>query len=61
MYELDENARQPLRVIADSHWRTPSEARLLSLAGDVLIAGLSEKNIPKALADSAADLIVLLV
>ena len=54
-----ENTRQPLRVIADSQWRTPSDARLLGLAGDVLIAGLREKDMPEALASSAAELIVL--
>jgi diaminohydroxyphosphoribosylaminopyrimidine deaminase/5-amino-6-(5-phosphoribosylamino)uracil reductase len=54
-----ENARQPLRVIADSHWRTPIDARLLGLAGKVLIAGLNESNIPQALAASVAKLIVL--
>jgi diaminohydroxyphosphoribosylaminopyrimidine deaminase/5-amino-6-(5-phosphoribosylamino)uracil reductase len=54
-----ESARQPLRVIADSHWRTPSDARLLGLAGKVLIAGLNESNIPQALAASVAELVVL--
>ena len=53
------NVRQPLRVIADSHWRTPPDANLLGLAGPVLIAGLKADNIPEALANSAAELIVL--
>lgn len=32
-----ENARQPLRVVLDSHLRTPSEARLFASEGEVLI------------------------
>ncbi|HDY84053.1 MAG TPA: bifunctional diaminohydroxyphosphoribosylaminopyrimidine deaminase/5-amino-6-(5-phosphoribosylamino)uracil reductase RibD [Halieaceae bacterium] len=55
----EENARQPLRVMADSHWRTPPDARLLGLAGEVLIAGLNAGDIPAALADSAAELVVM--
>ncbi len=54
-----ENARQPLRVIADSHWRTPPDARLLGLGGKVLIAGLDQGGIPKALAQSRAECMVL--
>ena len=55
----DENARQPLRVIADSHWRTPPDARLLGLAGKVLIAGLNDGELPKMLANSGAELAIL--
>jgi diaminohydroxyphosphoribosylaminopyrimidine deaminase/5-amino-6-(5-phosphoribosylamino)uracil reductase len=32
-------ARQPLRVVVDSRWRTPASARLLKLPGQVLIVG----------------------
>jgi diaminohydroxyphosphoribosylaminopyrimidine deaminase/5-amino-6-(5-phosphoribosylamino)uracil reductase len=32
-------ARQPLRVVVDSHWRTPAGARLLKVPGQVLIVG----------------------
>ncbi len=56
---IEEHTRQPLRVIADSHWRTPPDARLLGIAGQVLIAGLNEADIPGALADSNAELIVI--
>ncbi len=50
-----ENARQPLRVIVDSHWRTPANARLLSLPGKVLIAGLIANPIPEALRETGAE------
>lgn len=53
------NARQPMRVIADSHWRTPSDACLLSLAGKTLIAGVDTKDIPKALAKTTAEFVAL--
>ena len=52
-----EKLRQPLRVIADSHWRTPADARLLNDdGGPVLIAGVDKHNIPEALANSVAEL-----
>lgn len=53
------NARQPMRVIADSHWRTPADARLLSIAGKVLIAGLDQQDIPEALAKTGAEFVAL--
>ena len=56
---IGEDARQPMRVIADSHWRTPSDARLLDIEGKVLIAGLNQADIPDALAKSAAELVVV--
>lgn len=54
-----ECARQPLRVIVDSHWRTPADARTLALPGDVLIAGRDDKVIPAALKASPAGLLPL--
>ncbi len=51
----DKKARQPMRVIADSHWRTPADARLLGLPGKVLVAGLHENSVPDDLQASAAD------
>jgi diaminohydroxyphosphoribosylaminopyrimidine deaminase/5-amino-6-(5-phosphoribosylamino)uracil reductase len=51
----DENARQPMRIIVDSHWRTPPDARLLSLPGQVLVAGLDEQSIPEGLQSPVAD------
>ncbi len=46
-----ECARQPARIIVDSHWRTPPGARMLSLPGDVLIAGSAGKPVPEAFAE----------
>lgn len=54
-----ETARQPARIIVDSHWRTPPAARLLSLPGEVLIAGLQEKPVPDGLRKSAANCLAL--
>ena len=51
------DARQPARIIVDSHWRTPPEARLLGLPGQVLIAGLKELPVPEALKETAAECI----
>ncbi len=36
---VGEAVRQPLRVVLDSHWRTPPESRLLTLPGTTLIVG----------------------
>ena len=55
----DKNARQPMRVIVDSHWRIPANAGLLSLAGKVLIAGLNENPVPEALVKAGAECMVL--
>jgi diaminohydroxyphosphoribosylaminopyrimidine deaminase/5-amino-6-(5-phosphoribosylamino)uracil reductase len=52
---LDDCARQPLRVIADSHWRTPARSKLLAIEGKVVIAGLDENDIPDELAKSRAE------
>jgi diaminohydroxyphosphoribosylaminopyrimidine deaminase/5-amino-6-(5-phosphoribosylamino)uracil reductase len=37
---LDGHQQQPLRVVVDSHWRTPPSARLFETGGEVLVAGL---------------------
>jgi diaminohydroxyphosphoribosylaminopyrimidine deaminase/5-amino-6-(5-phosphoribosylamino)uracil reductase len=50
-------ARQPTRVIIDSHWRTPVNAGLFKLPGKVLIAGLESTPVPQALQKSGADCI----
>ena len=56
---LDDYDRQPLRVIVDSHWRTPPDARLLGTQGEVLIAGLKHENSPDELQKAGATCIVL--
>lgn len=53
----NEAARQPARVIIDSHWRTPVNSRLLELPGQVLIAGLEDNPVPDELGNSAAECI----
>ena len=45
---------QPARVIVDSQWRTPVSAKLLSLPGQVLIAGLQDTQVPQELSNSGA-------
>ncbi len=55
----NEAARQPSRIIVDSHWRTPVNARLLNLPGQVLIAGLEDEPVPDELGKSAADCVSL--
>ena len=53
------DARRPARVIVDSQWRMPVNARLLGLPGKVLIAGLNEKPVPDALHETAAECLLL--
>jgi len=56
---LDDHDAQPLRVIVDSRWRTPPNARLLGLEGRVVIAGLEGSMPPDALHKAGADCIAL--
>ena len=49
------DARQPLRVIVDSHWRTSAKARLFGTGGEVLVAGLKDTAIPASLLAKAAE------
>lgn len=37
--------RQPLRVVLDSHWRTPPASQLLALPGGALVYGLDERGV----------------
>ena len=55
-----ESPLQPLRVIVDSHLRTPPEAKLIGLPGKVLIAHVdSDAERERALAGAGAELIRL--
>jgi diaminohydroxyphosphoribosylaminopyrimidine deaminase/5-amino-6-(5-phosphoribosylamino)uracil reductase len=55
----ESNSRQPARIIVDSFWRTPANARLLGLAGEVLIAGLDEVPAPAELKNTSANCVIL--
>lgn len=56
---LDDHERQPLRVIVDSHWRTPANAGLFDTGGAIIIAGLDDGAPRQALQDAGAECIVL--
>ena len=49
---VDQAVQQPLRVVADSRWRTPAGSRILAGPGTTLIAGDLSVPIPDALASS---------
>ena len=49
--------KQPIRVIADSHWRTPPGSRILADPDTVVIAGLGEP--PAALVDTGVRCLTL--
>ena len=56
---LGDGCRQPVRVILDSHWRTPPSARILKISGTVLVMGREDVEVPAGLASSGAELVVL--
>jgi len=45
--------KQPLRVVLDSHWRTPVASQLLQPPGEVLIYGLDDGQTAQSQASSA--------
>jgi diaminohydroxyphosphoribosylaminopyrimidine deaminase/5-amino-6-(5-phosphoribosylamino)uracil reductase len=49
--------RQPVRIVVDSHWRTPANARLFAVGGAVIIAGREGSSGPEALEKTGADCI----
>lgn len=51
--------QQPLRVIADSRWRTPVSSRILQQPGKVIIAGSQRYEAPLDLRSSGAQLLGL--
>ncbi len=56
---LEGHERQPLRVIADSHWRTPVGAGLFDSGGEIMIAGLENGSGRQLLSDAGAKCIDL--
>jgi diaminohydroxyphosphoribosylaminopyrimidine deaminase/5-amino-6-(5-phosphoribosylamino)uracil reductase len=56
---LDGIERQPIRVVADSRWRTPLNSRILQLPGRVIIVGSARHRIPADLSSSKAQLLPL--
>jgi diaminohydroxyphosphoribosylaminopyrimidine deaminase/5-amino-6-(5-phosphoribosylamino)uracil reductase len=56
---IDQAVQQPLRVVADSRWRTPPGSRILKDSGTALIAGDASVPIPGALAGSDARCLCL--
>jgi diaminohydroxyphosphoribosylaminopyrimidine deaminase/5-amino-6-(5-phosphoribosylamino)uracil reductase len=51
--------RQPLRVVADSHWRTPPGCRLLEIPEQTLLAGDRNTPLPAALRTSGMQCLQL--
>lgn len=39
---------QPLRVVLDSHWRTPADARLWAAPGEAMVCGLASAHLDEA-------------
>lgn len=54
---LEGALRQPLRLIVDSHWRTPPDARTLQLPGPTLVAGVGDHAIPDELRSTGVELL----
>ncbi len=51
--------RPPLRIIADSHWRTPADSRILADPATVIIAGTRDVAVPPELEATGAQCISL--
>jgi diaminohydroxyphosphoribosylaminopyrimidine deaminase/5-amino-6-(5-phosphoribosylamino)uracil reductase len=56
---VDQAVLQPVRVIADSHWRTPPGHRILNNPGTALIAGIEDAAIPAELTSSGVKCLPL--
>jgi diaminohydroxyphosphoribosylaminopyrimidine deaminase/5-amino-6-(5-phosphoribosylamino)uracil reductase len=56
---LEGQAVQPIRVIADTNWRTPGTSQILSQPGKIIIAGSRNKEIPPGLAAMDIQLLPL--
>jgi diaminohydroxyphosphoribosylaminopyrimidine deaminase/5-amino-6-(5-phosphoribosylamino)uracil reductase len=51
---VEGDVAQPLRVVADSRWRTPPESRILAGSGPVVIAGDRAVEVPEGLENGPA-------
>ncbi len=51
--------RQPLRIIADSRWRTPAHSRIMADPATVIIAGTRDVAVPPELEATGAQCMVL--
>jgi diaminohydroxyphosphoribosylaminopyrimidine deaminase/5-amino-6-(5-phosphoribosylamino)uracil reductase len=56
---INEPVTQPVRVIADSNWRTPADCHILQTSGNVIIAGSQDLPVPEGLASSDAICLAL--
>lgn len=56
---VEQSLRQPLRVVADSQWRTPADSRLLENGDRTIVAGCAGRPVPAGLLDSGATLLNL--
>lgn len=56
---LDGLKRQPLRIIADSRWRTPVNSNILSELNSAVIAGNSAIPIPRELEETGVNCLAL--
>jgi diaminohydroxyphosphoribosylaminopyrimidine deaminase/5-amino-6-(5-phosphoribosylamino)uracil reductase len=56
---VDEPVSQPLRVVADSRWRTPPDCRLLQKPELTLLAGERERAVPEPLRSGSVQRVAL--
>ncbi|NNE05632.1 MAG: bifunctional diaminohydroxyphosphoribosylaminopyrimidine deaminase/5-amino-6-(5-phosphoribosylamino)uracil reductase RibD [Xanthomonadales bacterium] len=56
---IGDQQRQPLRLIVDSAWRTPAQAKTLQLPGEVVIAGCASNEVPGSLRSGSVKLLAL--
>jgi len=56
---VKESTLQPMRVVADTHWRMPPSSRVLREPASVVIAGSQEHAIPAALVASGVECLAL--
>lgn len=52
---VDVDVVQPVKVIVDTHWRTPPDGKILASGGAVIVAGDDSEPAPPALAASGAE------